>query len=59
MNRYKYITTMLKELEELPQSYRNTRLNAAIGALEQAVQHINEQDAKIEALLAVLCKIYN
>lgn len=59
MNRYKYLKTILKELEELPQSYRNTRLNAAIGALEQAVQHIDEQNAKIEALLAVLCKITN
>lgn len=59
MNRYKYIKSLLAELEQLPQSYRNTRLNAAIGALEQAVQHIDEQNAKIEALLAVLCKITN
>lgn len=47
----------LEMLREIPPTHRNAKINSAILALENAVDVISMNEAKIEALLAVIYKL--
>jgi hypothetical protein len=44
-------------LREIPPTHRNAKINSAILALENAVDVISMNEAKIEALLSVIYKL--
>jgi hypothetical protein len=47
----------LEFLKEIPPSHRNAKINSAILALNNAIEIIQMNEAKIEALLAVIYKL--
>lgn len=47
----------LEFLNEIPPSHRNAKINSAILALNNAIEIIQMNEAKIEALLAVIYKL--
>ena len=47
----------LEILKEIPPTHRNAKINSAILALENAVEIISMNEAKIEALLSVIYKL--
>lgn len=47
----------LEFLKEIPPSHRNAKINSAILALNNAIEIIQMNEAKIEALLSVIYKL--
>lgn len=47
----------LEFLKEIPPSHRNAKINSAILALNNAIEIIQMNEAKIEALMSVIYKL--